>query len=358
MDTVYRPISDTDTESETPSPQTELPIQCWSDFRKELEDQAGVDHDDLTPEDAATQIRERRQESPTPENASARPIVRHVTSDKPVSLREATDDLFYTRGLEERARLLAQGHTEAEVAQLGVDKMEAANRGDPLDPPPIEVKPRDEFGEADKPLTVEEASRRLTDWRAEQEAQRQAELATLVGEREARQQQEAEAQQPEPEQPQQPDPVQEERERLAQERWRIAQLRQMDGHEVAARMEYDQTVRAVLAEFPGLQTAQPTPQHIEELRQKDPARFQRLAQYDTALRQHQQRIAAMAQQRGVHEQQQAQINAQQRAAARAPANGDAERVTDLQKQLRGAKGNRAIKLGVELMRARRSLNGA
>jgi hypothetical protein len=185
VETIYRPISDTDEESETQA-TNELKVESWSDFRKELEDQAGVDRTDLTPQDAADRIRGRRVETPTPENAKDRPIVVHKpASDKPVTLREATDDLFYTRGLQQRAELLASGHTEEEVAQLGLDKMRAASRGEPLDPPPVEVKIADEPGKEGDPLSVEEASRRLANWRAEQEAQRQAELEQLVGERAA-----------------------------------------------------------------------------------------------------------------------------------------------------------------------------
>jgi hypothetical protein len=89
----------------------------------------------------------------------------------------------------------------------------------------------------------------------------------------------------------------------------------MDGHEAAARMEYDQTVKAVLAEFPGLPQA--TAADVEQLRVQDPARHARLVQADQALRVRQQRIAAMAQQRGQRETQEAQITAQQRASARA-----------------------------------------
>jgi hypothetical protein len=40
------------------------------------------------------------------------------------------------------------------------------------------------------------------------------------------------------------------------------------------------------------------------------------------------------------------------------ANGDAERVTDLQKQLKTAKGNRSIEIGAQLLKARRAMNGA
>ena len=56
---------------------------------------------------------------------------------------------------------------------------------------------------------------------------------------------------------------------------------------------------------------------MEQLRQADPARFQRLAQFDQALRERQQRIAAIANQRAAHEAEQARIEATARAAARA-----------------------------------------
>jgi hypothetical protein len=320
-DTVYRPISDADTESETPSPTTELPIASWGDFRKELEEQHDVSHDALTPEEAADSIRSRRAETPTPENARERPIVVHKSQgDGPKTLRQATDDLAYSRGLKMREELLEAGHTEEEVQQLGVEKLEQARRGDPLDPPPVEVKIADEPGKENDPLTVEEASRRLTEWRAQQAAQREAELAEFDAERQQRQQdyEQQQQQQPEPQQqPAQPTPEQTERAQLAQERWRIAQLKQMDGFEAAARTEYDQQVAAVVQAFPSLRNGPPTPEQVEDLRQKDPERHALLVQADQLLRQSQQRIAAMAQQRGLREQQQAQASAQQRAAARA-----------------------------------------
>ena len=53
------------------------------------------------------------------------------------------------------------------------------------------------------------------------------------------------------------------------------------------------------------------------LRQAIPQRFQKLAMADQMLRERQQKIAAIAHQRGVHEREQAQINAVARAAARA-----------------------------------------
>jgi hypothetical protein len=324
-DNIYRPISDKDEESETHA-TTEMPIASWGDFRKELEDQAGVSHDDLTVEAATEERVRRRQQEPTPENASERPIVKLTSKgDGPKTLKQAADDLAFSRGLQKREALLEAGYTEAEIQQHGIEEIEARLRGDPLEMP-VEVKIPDKFGEEGKYLTVDEASRRLTEWRQEQAAARSQELAALTDELASRQEQQAQPEQEQqPEQPQQPAQPTPEQTELAKERWRIAQLRQMDGHEVAARMEYDQVAKAVLQEFPGLQTALPTPQQVEELRQQDPARHARLMQADQLLRQSQQRIAAMAQQRGVHEQQQAQASAQQRAAARAAEDAAFER---------------------------------
>jgi hypothetical protein len=319
-DNIYRPISDKDEESETHA-TTEMPIESWSDFRKGLEEQHDVSHDDLTPEEATDSIRSRREEAPTPENARERPIVVHKSqSDAPQSLRDAVDNLAFSRGLQRREELLAAGHSEEELVELSAEMLQAAQRGDPRDPPPIKIEIADEPGKENDPLTVEEASRRLTEWRQQQQAQREAELAEFDAERQQRQQEEYEAaQQPEqqPEQPQQQQPKPTERDELALERQRLTHLRQMDGLEAAARLEYDKLVSAVVQEFPGLRTALPTPQHIEELRVQDPARHARLVQADQALKQSQQRIAALTQQRTQREAQQVQVSAQQRAAARA-----------------------------------------
>src|ERR1700704_1487383 len=106
----------------------------------------------------------------------------------PQSLREATENLAWSRGLQRRDELLAAGYNEAELAALGAEKIAAAQRGDPLDPPPVEVKIADKPGEENKYLTLEEAAERLTNWRKQQEEQRQAELAEFTSEREQRQQ--------------------------------------------------------------------------------------------------------------------------------------------------------------------------
>jgi hypothetical protein len=315
MDSVYSPLTEND--EETPSPTTEVKVESWSDFRKEMEEQAGISRDSLTIEEATEERVRHRQEQPTHENASGRPLVKLKSRGGPQNLREASQDLSFTRGLQMREELLRAGHTEHELAALSTEKLEAAARGDPLDPPPDKVELTDKWGNPeDGPLSADEAANKLSLWREEQAQQRAEELAQLTGELEARQQQPEPEQQPE-QPPQQAQPQQPtEQQQLAQERWRIANLKRMEGHEVAARIDYDQLVAAVVQEFPSLRNGLPTPEQVEDLRQKDPARFQKLANYDAALRDRQQRIAAMAQQRGVHEQQQAQVNAQARAAAR------------------------------------------
>ena len=112
-------------------------------------------------------------------------------------------------------------------------------------------------------------------------------------------------------------PAQKELASLAAERQRITNLKRIEGHEAALRLDHDRLVQAAVAEFPSLRNGPPDPVHVEQLRQADPARFQRLAQYDAAVRDRQQRIAAIANQRDVHEREQAQIEATARAAARA-----------------------------------------
>jgi hypothetical protein len=199
-----------------------------------------------------------------------------------------------------------------------------------LAPPPPEVKGLDEFGREDTgPISVEDAANQLTDWRQRHAEAQQAELQELAGEAAQHAQAEAQAQQAQPEpqqQPQAPDPVQTERQQLAQERQRLAYLKRSEGAEVVERIAYDELRNQVLSEFPSLRTRLPTPEQIEHLRQNDPARFQRLAQFDQAMRERQARIGSLAAQRGAREQQEAQVNAQQRAAARAEQDAAFERL--------------------------------
>jgi hypothetical protein len=216
--------------------------------------------------------------------------------------------------------LRATGYSQDQINQYAAEKIAAAQDGLPDNPePPVEVKLPVEFGESeDDPLTAAEAAAKLSNWRAAAEAARQAELAELVGSQE--QAQEAQQPQPEPQQPQpqpQPTPEQAERQKLAAERQWVENLKRIEGVEASWRHNYDQLRAELVAEFPSLRNGPPDPAHVEQLRVQDPARFQRLAQYDAALRDRQQKIAALAQQRNAREQQQAQAAAQERSAARA-----------------------------------------
>jgi hypothetical protein len=325
-DEIYRPISDQDNESETPSPQTELPIASWSDFRKELEEAHEVSRDALTPEEAAESIRSRRDEVATPENARERPIVVHKSRDTgPQSLREATDNLAYSRGLALRNELLETGHSEEEVQRRGVEMLEAAQRGDPRDPPPIKVEVEDKPGEEGKALSVEEASRRLTEWRAQQAAAREQELAEFDAERQQRLQEEYEAQQqpepqPESEAAQEPDPVQQEWAQVQQERQTTEAIKNLSLHEVASLNGLTQLTRQVQQSFPELanvRSEQDLHNLHAQLQAQNPARAQALADADRVMRQRQVALANLTNQRKAHEAQQAQITAQQRAQAAA-----------------------------------------
>jgi hypothetical protein len=323
-DTVYRPISNKDEESETHA-TTELPIASWSDFRKELEEAHEVSRDDLTVQEATESAVRRRAEVATPENAKDRPIVKHVSKDSgPQTLREATDNLAYSRGLQRRDQLLAEGFTEAEVQAEGIEKLEQARRGDPLDLPPVKVEIADEPGTENDSLTVEQAAERLSKWRADQAAQREAELAELDAERAQRQQEEYEQfqaqQQPEPEQPQEPDPVQQERAQVAQERQTTEAIKNLSFHEVASLNGIAQLARQIQQSFPELanvQSEQDLHNLHAQMQAQNPARAQALAQADQVMRQRQVALANLTNQRKAHEQQQTQAAAQQRAAARA-----------------------------------------
>jgi hypothetical protein len=134
-----------DDDNDTPSPSTDLPVESWSEFNAKLRDAAGVDNSPLTVEEAAT-TRRPREEAPTPENASDRPIVRHkVKGDGPLTLNEAADSLQFSRGLKLRSDLIETGYSEAQVDAHAAAVLE--NETNPLrEPPPVEVKlPRDYF---------------------------------------------------------------------------------------------------------------------------------------------------------------------------------------------------------------------
>jgi hypothetical protein len=319
VDQVYQPIvSDDDDQSETPSPRTELQIENPAEFRRKPDDEG----DHLTVEEATAQ-RSRRPDPESAESAYERPITVHkVKGDGPISVNEAADAMRWARGYKLGGDLRAVGLSEAQISAMAEDAIARGERLDPLMPPPAEAKVLRHFGEdEDKPLSVTEAADQLTDWRARHQEAQQAELAELAGEAVQALQAEAQQAQPQPEpqrQPQpQPTPEQTERQLVAAERQWITHLKRMEGHEAAARNDYDQLVAAVVQEFPSLRNGPPNPADVEDLRVRDPARHAQLMQADQMLRERQLRIRFIAQQRGVHEQRQAQINSQARARARA-----------------------------------------
>ena len=324
-DQIYQPIvSDDDDQSETPSPQTELSIENPAEFRKKPDE-----GDHLTAEEATAQ-RSRRPDRESVESAYERPITVHkVKGDGPISVNEATDAMRWARASKLGAELREAGFTERQVGEMAADAIARGERIDPLAPPPPEAKVLTHFGEDEQVLTPAEAADELTNWRARHQQEQQEALQELAGEAAEHAQAEAwQAQQahqptdqPQPQSQQQPQPemtpARIERAQIAAEREHVTNLKKLSGMEAALRNDYDQLVAAVVAEFPSLQHAPPTPEQVEELRQKDPARFQKLAMADQMLRQRQQKIAALAHQRGVHEREQAHLNAVSRAAARA-----------------------------------------
>jgi hypothetical protein len=330
VDQVYQPIvSDEDDQSETP-PASELSIVDPAEFRRPvLVDQ----ENELTAEDATVQ-RSRQPDPHSPESAYERPIVKHkIAGSGPISLNEAVDATHWARGHKLGEELAtSSGLSQSQIEEMAADAIERGQRIDPLAPPPPKVEVTGYYGE-NEPLTVTEAADQLTDWRARHQEAQQQELQALVGEAEQERAEAQQAQQP-TEQPQQQQPqpqpemtpAQIERAQVAAERQLITNLKRIEGHEAALRLDYDRLVQTAIAEFPSLQHGPPDPADVEQLRQADPSRFHRLAQFDQALRDRQQRIAAIAHARGVHEQQQAQIDARARAAARAQQDQAFERL--------------------------------
>jgi hypothetical protein len=306
-DTIYRPISD-DSDEETPSPQVDFKIESYDEFRKSVNDYDGASDHELSSEEVADDITPRRQyeEAPSPENASERPLVRmRSEGDGPLTLEQASDDIRFSRAKKLGADLRATGYSQEQINEVAVAKNEAALDGLPDNPEtPVEVNITGAW-EKNEPLTATEAAERLGEWRAQQEAARQAELAALVGSQEQAQAEQQAQPQPEPQQRPQPDPVQTERAQIAKERQWVEYARKMDAHEAALRMDYDQLRQAVANEFPSLRSQIPTPEQVEHLRQNDPARHQKLMMADQMLRERQARIAAVTQQRSAREQQQA-----------------------------------------------------
>lgn len=319
MDTVYSPVSDKDEESET---HVDVPFESFRENQKAYQRETGTEPDDfdLSVEEA-TEARIQRREAPSPENASERPLVRlRSESDAPLKLREAATDLSYSHRWQTAQDLVAAGVPDEAVGELARSEREARERGDPLDPPPDEVKVIDHFGEEGKELDASEAADKITEWRAEQERQRQAELAEFIEARQQDSEQQAQPQREQQAQPQRPDPVQQERQQAAIERQTAEAVKQLSFAEVAGLNSLARLTQQVQRDFPELAQVQ-SEQDLQilhnNLQAQNPARARTLAQADQAMRQTQAALAQLTNQRKAHEAHQQQAAAQQRAAARA-----------------------------------------
>jgi hypothetical protein len=324
MDEVYRPISDDDTESETP-PASDLSIVDPAEFRRKSDDERD---DYLTVKDAAVQ-RSRQPDPYSAESAFEREMTVHkVAGTGPISANEAVDAMRWSRAHKLGGDLRDAGMSEGQINEMAADLVTRGERMDPLAPPPAEAKVLEHFGEDKKTLTATEAANELSNWRERYQQSQQEALQELGVEAEQERQAEALAAQQAPspteqpqQQPSQPQPemtpAQIELAKIAAERERVTNLKKLSGMEAALRNDYDQLVAAVVQEFPGLRNGPPNPADVEQLRVQDPQRFQKLAMADQMLRERQQKIAVLANQRAVHEREQAHLDSVARAAARA-----------------------------------------
>src|SRR5947208_10154367 len=106
-DAIYSPTDG----APAPEPTIELPVY---DGREVDEATFGKpDKSGLTPREAAAELRRRRQEeTPTPENASRRPIFEHkVQHDRPLTLKQAAEDVSFAHGNAFREKMLAEGYS-------------------------------------------------------------------------------------------------------------------------------------------------------------------------------------------------------------------------------------------------------
>jgi hypothetical protein len=199
---------------------------------------------EITVEQGAKELTRRRRDQ-----EGEPPLVEvKVKADGPLILKQATDDVQYSRGLALRERLLNSGHTEDEVVSVG-HQMLAGN--DPLNPPPTEVGLVDREGKEFKKLgdrvrvgqelSVHKATELVQNWRQQQAEQQRELLATLQAGEQMLAEKAAEAAQPEvlAQQPiiyeQANEAVEQERAQLQAERQAIAEAGRLSGAEIAVK---------------------------------------------------------------------------------------------------------------------------
>ena len=111
---------------------------------------------DLTVEEGAQ--RQRPVDPESVESAFERPIVKHKSEGGPQTLKEAALDLSFSKYRRLGEDLLAQGYSTKQVQEIGDEAVARDLRGDPIAPPPAEVKVLEHFGEDKKVLTPTEAA--------------------------------------------------------------------------------------------------------------------------------------------------------------------------------------------------------
>src|SRR5262245_57168300 len=265
-DVVYRGSEDS-----TPSETAEAPVVSKAEWLKNARESVGQEDADDSPltvaEASAEQVRKRRERE-----AGSVVIERKYSGDAKdaISLREAADDLSWTRALEQGQSYLNVGFTPDEARTLVATP---------------EVPDEYVVHEPGEELSVREAATRVGQYRQAANAQRAAQLEAIAGALDERRAQQAAVeqppQQPEQHQPEQVDPAVQERQAIAAERNAVEAVKRMSAGEYMAAAQLNQISAAAQREFPDLRTAA----DIEALRVQNPRRFARLAQLDRAAAQ-------------------------------------------------------------------------
>jgi hypothetical protein len=254
------------------------------------------DSSELTLEQAANEITRKREEEQGEDEA---PIIeRRYAKDSAVSLREAADDLSFSKKLESGKELLKRGLTPEQAR----DFVEAP------EPPPVLVglDGLDPLGDGNitDALSPHKAADLIAAWR-EKVAAEQAKVLAELTEQPQEQPKERTQEQPQQLQPQ-PDPVAHERQRIAMERHAVQQIGQMSLVEAEGVAGLARFAKAAWNAFPDIKS----PADVAALRQSNPQRY---AQYEHALRAFVTNATKVQQLGQVRQQRQAQLAQHQHA---------------------------------------------
>jgi hypothetical protein len=250
-----------------------------------------TDDSTLTVDQAASELTRRRKEKGDVEA----PVIerKYASGKKSVTLREAGDDLVFSKKLEAGKKLVDAGYATEEALEAVQSPEKPFKVG-------LRVADQnlDELGDRpiDQALSPHKAAEALGNWR-EHFAREQEEMAAALGADED--QAPAKERQPakQAEQPQQPDPVMQERQRLAAERYQTQALQRASLAEVAIATNVQNAVNAARQRFADVRS----PQDLERVRVQQPARFAELMHLREISLGGRDQLAAIAQQRQAHE---------------------------------------------------------